>query len=57
MTNRPTPPGRPLRSFLDGLEPDYLAALLDHLGADVFNARSAARCVTEAGTDYHRTTL
>ena len=57
MTDRPTPPGAPLRAFLDGLDPAYLAGLLDHAGAGVFNARHAAQCVTEAGTSHHETAL
>jgi len=57
MTVGPTPPGAPLQAFLVGLSLDRLAALLDHAGAGVFNARHAAQCVTEAGTGHHETTL
>jgi len=52
-----TPPGQPLESFLDGLPEVSGLALLDRLGAGVFNAHHAARCVTEPGTRRHETTL
>jgi len=32
-------------------------ALLDHVGAGLFNVRNAAECLTEAGTARHETSL
>ena len=32
-------------------------ALLDHVGAGLFNVRNAAECLTEAGTARHETAL
>ncbi len=57
MTDRPRPPGRPLADFLAGLPAERLLALGNHLGAGVLNARNAAQCLTEAGTQRHETTL
>ena len=56
MTSTPTPPGQPLRPWLDDLAEPRRRALLDHAGAAVFNARHAAQCLTEAGTPHHETT-
>ncbi len=57
MTEPRTPPGRPLRPWLDDLPEARHHVLLDHAGAGVFNARHAAQCLTEAGTPHHETTL
>ncbi len=56
MTSTPTPPGRPLQPWLEGLAEPRRRALLDHAGGAVFNARHAAQCLTEAGTPHHETT-
>ena len=57
MTSTPTPPGQPLRPWLEGLAEPRRRALLDHAGAGVFNARHDAQCLTEAGTPHHETTV
>ena len=56
MTSTPTPPGQPLRPWLDDLPEPRRRALLDHAGGGVFNARQAAQCLTEPGTPHHETT-
>ena len=56
MTSTPTPPGRLLQPWLEGLAEPRRRALLDHVGAGVFNARHTAQCLTEAGTPHHETT-
>ena len=56
MTDRPTPPGRPLQAWLADLAEDRRLALLNRAGAGVFNARHAAQCLTKAGTRRHETT-
>ena len=55
MTDRPPPPGQPLRAFLDGLPDDRRLVLANHLGAGLFNARHAAECVTHPGTRHRET--
>ena len=55
MTDRPPPPGQPLRAFLDGLPDDRRLALADRVGAGLFNARHAAECVTEPGARHRET--
>jgi hypothetical protein len=55
MTDHPRVPGQLLGAFLDGLPPSRLRTLLDLVGAGLFNAQSASRCLTDPGHRHRET--
>jgi hypothetical protein len=46
-----------MRELLEALSAEELVALLNHVGAGIFNARHAGQCVTDGSSPQHRTVL
>jgi hypothetical protein len=57
MTDRPRMPGRPLSGLLERLSDEPRLALLNAVGAGLFNARHAAECATDPGRRHCETDL
>ena len=55
MSDPPPGPGRPLGPFFDGLPEAARIALLNRVGAGLFNSRHAAECLTDPDIRHRET--
>jgi hypothetical protein len=46
-----------MRELLEALSAEELVALLNHVGAGIFNPRHAEQCVADGASPQHRTVL